>query len=246
MGATYVQPAGGRLSREGIVEAFKSGRTTLSWGGALLVFTVDGAPCGTTFPSADTPRRAVLALHDAPGVKRVITVTRNGEVFRRSPLTVPESGRADVAFALAEREKAWYAATCAPDGTPERVVAASSPFYFGDWSTPAPVLARIAVKVSDAETKAPLEAEIDVCEARQTLRTLRARQGALRVEARVFQRIRARAVGYVDAETGVLGVPAIETFIGSLSEDDLQQWPTYEKAKALLEAAELTFFMKRK
>lgn len=246
VGATYIHPAGGRLSREGIVEALKSGRTTLSWEGALLLFTIDGAACGTTFASAEKGRSAVLALHDAPGERRVITVTRNGDVYKRFPVTVPESGLAEVTFTLAEREKAWYAATCGPDGKPERVVAASSPFYFGDWSAPAPVLARVDVKVLDAETKAPLEAQIDVCDVRQTLRTLRTRQGTLRVEARAFERIRARAEGYADAETGVLGVPTIKAFIDSLSEDDLQTWTTYEKAKSLLQTAELTFFMKRK
>ena len=246
MGATYIHPADGRLSRDGIVEAFKSGRTTLSWNGALLLFTVDGATCGTTFPSGAAARNAVLTLHDTPGEKRVVTVTRNGEVFKRFPVRVSEAGRADVAFTLYEREKAWYAATCASAGKPEQVVAATSAFYFGDWRTPAPVLARIEVKVFDAETKAPLDAEIDLRDARQTIGTCRAQEGAVRVEARVFHRLRARLAGYEEAEAGVLSAPAIRAFIDSLSEEDLQKWSTYEKARSLLQTAELSFFIKRK
>ena len=246
MGATFIHPDGGRLSREGIVEAFKSGRTTLSWNGALLLFTADGAACGTAFPAGEAERKAVVTLHDAPGEKRLVTVTRNGEVFKRVPVTVSENGVAEVAFSLCEREKAWYSATCAGDGPSGTVVAASSPFYFGDWRTPSPVLARVTVKVCDAETRAPLDAEVSLCDTRQTLGVFRAKEGAVCVEARVFHRLRARLAGYEEAESGVLGAPAIRAFIDALSEEDLQKGETYEQAKGLLQTAELPLFLKRK
>lgn len=246
MGATFIRPVGGRLSRESIVEAFKNGRTTISWNGALLLFAVDGADCGTVFPSGETARNAVFTLHDSPGKKRIMTVTRNGEVYKRVPVTVPECGMSEVRFDLCEREKAWYSAACSEDGQPGTAVAASSPFYFGDWSTPSPVLAHVTVKVFDAETRAPLDAEISLCDARQTDGVFRTQEGAVHVEARVFHRIRARRAGYEDAESGILGAPAIRAFIDALSEEDLQSWETYEQAKRLLQTAELSLFLKRK
>jgi len=246
MGATFIRPVGGRLSRESIVEAFKSGRTTISWNGALLLFTVDGADCGTAFPSGEAERNAVVTLHDTPGKKRIITVTRNGEAFKRIPVTVPACGVTEVRFDFSEREKAWYSAACAEDGQSGKVVAASSPFYFGDWSTPPPVLARVTVKVFDAETRTPLDAEISLCDMRQTDRVFRTQEGTVRVEARVFHRLRAHVAGYEDAESGVLGVPSIRAFIDALSEEDLQAWETYEQAKRLLQTAELPLVLKRK
>lgn len=246
MGATFIHPASGRLSKESIVEAFKSGRTTISWNGALLLFAVDGAACGTAFPAGGAARNAVVTLHDAPGEKRIVTVTRNGEVFKRVPVTVSEGGVAEVDFSLCEREKAWYSATCAGDGPSGTVVAASSPFYFGDWSKPSPVLASVTVKVFDAATRAPLDAEVSLCDTRQTCGVFHTKEGVVRVEARVFHRLRARLAGYEDAESGVLGAPAIRAFIDALSEDDLQKWETYEQAKTLLQTAELPLFLKRK
>ncbi len=246
MGATFIRPAGGRLSRESIVEAFKSGRTTISWNGTLLLFTVDGADCGTAFPSGEAERNAVVTLHDTPGKKRIITVTRNGEAFKRIPVTVPACGVTEVRFDFSEREKAWYSAVCAEDGQSGKVVAASSPFYFGDWSTPPPVLARVTVKVFDAETRTPLDAEISLCDMRQTDRVFRTQEGAVCVEARVFHRLRAHVAGYEDAESGVLGIPSIRAFIDALSEEDLQAWETYEQAKRLLQTAELPLVLKRK
>ena len=246
MGATFIRPACGQLSRASIVEAFKSGLTTISWNGVLLLFTVDGSDCGTVFPSGGAARNAVVTLHDTPGKKRIVTITRNGEVFKRMPVTVPESGMSEVRFDFSEREKAWYSAMCAEDRQSGSVVAASSPFYFGDWSAPSPVLAHVTVKVFDAETRAPLDAEISLCDTRQTDGVFRTQEGAVRVEARVFHRLRARLAGYEDAESGILGAPAIRAFINSLSPEDLQAWETYEQAERLLQTAELPLFLKRK
>ncbi|HRR34942.1 MAG TPA: CehA/McbA family metallohydrolase [Kiritimatiellia bacterium] len=246
MGATFIRPTGGQLSRESIVEAFQKGRTTISWNGALLLFTVDGADCGTVFPSGDMARHAVVTLHGTPGSERIVTITRNGEVFKREPVTVPESGVSEMRFEFSEREKAWYTATCAADKPSGAVVAAASPFYFGDWRTPPPVLARVTVKVFDAQTRAPLDAEVSLCDTRQTDKVLRTKDGAVAVEARVFHRFRAQLAGYEAAESGVLSAPAVRTFIESLSPEDLQSWETYEQAERLLQTVELPLFLKRK
>jgi len=246
MGGTFIHPAGGRLNRDTIVEAFKEGRTTLSWDGVLLLFTIDGAVCGNVFRAGDAPRKAVIGLRGPPGMRTLVCVTRNGETFRQFQVALPESGRADVAFDLVERNQAWFTATCAMEGHPEKVIAASSPFYVGDWKTPAPLLAQVAVTVVDAVTKAPLNAEISLVASGKAVATRPAEAGTLTLEARVFHRIRARAKGYGEMETGVLGAPAVAAFISSLSEQDLQDWGTYEKAGRLLKNVEINFALKRK
>jgi hypothetical protein len=108
------------------------------------------------------------------------------------------------------------------------------------------VRAQVTVKVFDAETRTPLDAEVCLCDTQQTDGVFRTQEGAARIEARVFHRLRARLAGYEDAESGVLGAPAIRTFIDALSAEDLQSWETYEQAKALLQTVELSLFLKRK
>ena len=246
MGATFIHPKNGRLTRDSIVEAFKKGQTTISWDGALLLFTIDGAVCGETFPSDAVERRAVLTLYGTPGQKSQITVTRNGELFERFPVTVPPAGQAEVAFTLTEREKAWYTAVCAIDGKPESVIAASSPFYFGTWKTPSPVLALIDLSVFDADTQKPLDATVSLMDSGKTGKRFQAKDGKIHLEARTFQRVKVSANGYTDQETNILGTGAISAFIASVSEEELQTWDTYEKARALLQTVKIDFSMKRK
>jgi hypothetical protein len=81
---------------------------------------------------------------------------------------------------------------------------------------------------------------------RQTDKVFCTQAGTVCVEARVFHRLRARLAGYEDAESGVLGAPAIRAFIGALSGEDLQAWETYEQAKRLLQTVEISLFLKRK
>lgn len=246
MGATFIHPDGGRLSRERIVEAFKKGKTTLSWDGALLLFKIDGTLCGAGFPSGEASRKAAVTLYGTPGAKTVINVTRNSEPFKQFSAAVPKSGRFDVVFELVEREKAWYTATCAIEGHPEKVIAASSPFYFGDWKTPAPVFAQIEARVFDADTKAPVSAEISLVDSGKVSTSFNAKEGKIRLEARVFQRLKATAAGYAPVEVGVLDNAAIHAFISAVSEEDLQRWETYEKAGALLKTLTVDFPLKQK
>jgi len=91
-----------------------------------------------------------------------------------------------------------------------------------------------------------LNAEISLVASGKAVATRPAEAGTLTLEARVFHRIRARAKGYGEMETGVLGAPAVAAFISSLSEQDLQDWGTYEKAGRLLKNVEINFALKRK
>ena len=246
MGATFIHPDGGRLNRENIVEAFKTGRTTLSWDGTLLLFKIDGAVCGVTFPSGKTARKAAITLLGTPALKTLIKVTRNGKPFKQFPATVPNSGRVDVAFDLIEQEKAWYTAICATEGTPEKVIAATSPFYFGDWTPPALVFAEVEARVFDVDTKKPLDAALTLIDPGKPDTPFRAQNGVFRLQARVFQRLKASAEGYADLENGILDTPAVNTFIAAVSEEDLQAWKTYEKACGILQTLTVDFPMRRR
>ena len=246
MGATFINPEGGVLNRESIVSAFKKGRTTISWDGALLIFKIDGRTCGETFPSGQKAKKASIALHYIPKAKVIINVSRNGMPFKQLSAVVPPSGKAYCEFDVIEKEKAWYSAMCSIDGKPDKVIAASSPFYFGDWKTPAPVTAKIEMHVFDANTKAPLTAEIEIIDAGKTITFLNAENGKLLVEARLFQRLRAKAKGYKPMEKSILGAKEISSFISSLSEEDLLDWDQYEKGRALLKHVKVDLPMEQK
>jgi hypothetical protein len=246
MGATFIHPATGQLNRESIVTAVKEGKTTLSWDGALLIFEIDGRVCGEIFSSGPEARKATLSLHYAPGVKTVVHVTRNGQPFKQFAATVPGSGRLDWTFDLVEQQKAWYTAVCWQEDKSQQAIAASSPFYFGDWETPHPVVAKIEAHVFDADTSEPLDAEIALLDSGKLVASFKAKDGKASLDARVFHRLKASAPGHTSQEASILGTPAILSFISALSEDDLQHWESYEKAAELLKNVKIELPLKRK
>lgn len=118
--------------------------------------------------------------------------------------------------------------------------------YFGEWPCPDPVLAEVEARVFDADTKRPLNAKLTLTGPDAAGSTALAPQGTARFRARVFQRVRASAAGYADLESGVLDTPAVNAFVASVSEEDLQAWATYEKARQLLQGLTLDFSLRRK
>jgi len=246
MGATFIHPDGGRLASDTVVDAFKAGRTALSWESAWLAFTVDGACCGEIFPADGQVRKGVLTLCHTPGAKVQLQVTRNGERFRSFSATVPAAGKVALDVPLNEREKAWYSALCFAEGPAPRLLAATSPFYFGDWRLPAPVQAEVQARVFDAETKQPLAATLTLIDPGKQDTTFRTDNGTCRLRARVFQRLKASAPGYADVENGMLNVPAVHAFEEAVSDADLQTWETYEKASGILKTLVIEFPLKRK
>jgi hypothetical protein len=191
-------------------------------------------------------RKGALVLHHTPGDKIQVLVTRNGESFRRFSATVPPSGKNEFDFPLNEGAKAWYTALCFTDGAGSRMIAATSPFYFGDWTPLAPILAEVDAHVFDAETKQPLDAALTLIDPEKPDTAFRTENGALHVQARVFQRIKASAPGYADLENGVLDTPAVQAYVAAVSEEDLQTWETYEKARDILKTLVIEFPLKRR
>lgn len=246
MGATFIHPDGGRLTRETIVNAFKKGRTGIAWDGAFLTLTIDQAVCGTVFPSDGQPRNAVLTLRFTPGANVRLVVTRNGEPFRQFTSTVSPTGVDNFEFTLNERSKAWYTALCFTGKSSSRMSAATSPFYFGDWTPPAPVFAEVEAHVFDADTKQPLAATVTLLEPGKPGKPFLTKDGVLHLQARVFQRLSASAAGYADVEKGILDNQAVATFVSAVSEKDLQTWATYEKAHKILQTLTLDFPLKRR
>lgn len=245
MGATFIHPDSGQLTRETIVDAFKSGRTAISWKSALLTFTVDGACCGKVFPADGQTRKGNLILHHTPGADIQILVTRNGERFRQFSATVPATGQTEFDFPLNEREKAWYTALCFTKKPASGMIAAASPFYFGDWTPPAPVLAEVDAHVFDSETRQPLAATLTLLDPEKPDTAFLTKNGTLHLQARVFQRLKASAPGYAALETGLLNTPTVNAFIANVSEEDLQTWETYEKARDMLKTLVIHFPLKR-
>jgi hypothetical protein len=246
MGATYVKPASGVLDDASIVEAMRAGRTAIGWGGAMLVFEIDGASCGEEFPADGKARKAKLRVYALPSSKLEVEVARNGEPFKSFQVAIPESGEADFDFDISEGSKAWYSALCSQSGAKGRLLAASSPFYFGDWTRPASVLAKIAVRVFDAASKEPLDAKLELLDGGKTRHAVEAKNGSARLEARVFERVRASAEGYAPIELGVLSSKNIADFIESSTEADLADWSHYEKARAELGRCVMEFPLKRR
>jgi hypothetical protein len=126
------------------------------------------------------------------------------------------------------------------------MIAATSPFYFGDWTPPAPVFAEVEAHVFDADTKQPLAATLTLLDPEKPEATFRTENGTLRLPARVFQRLKASAARYADLENGLLDTPVVNAFVEAVSEEDLQTWETYEKAQNILQTLTLDFPLKRR
>ncbi|EIP97544.1 endoglucanase [Opitutaceae bacterium TAV1] len=249
MGATFIYSATGILDRSSIVNAIRNGQTSIGWKGTLVVFKMEGKVCGEVFPADSRPRKATVAVLSAPGTNVDIVIVRNGEMFRRFTLRVPASGKGSVELEVRESEKAWYAANCFYAGTTDRpkptLLGASSPLYFGDWTPPPPVLANVNLSVIDSATRLPVSAQIEIREGDKMITSQKVQSGAVRLSARVFQRIRVSAEGFQSQETGILKIPAIAQFIENSSEQELHDWSHYEKARALLQDVSLEIALKR-
>ncbi len=245
MGATFIHPEKGTLNRGNIVDAFKTGRTVISWESSLLTFTIDGNVCGKVFPADGQLRKGVIGFYHTPGEKIRMRVTRNGEIFREFCETVSSSGKTAFNISLNEKEKAWYTALCFREGPSSVMLAATSPFYFGNWPCPAHVPAEIEVHVSDADSKQPLNATLTLLDPESPDRNFETKNGVLHLQARTYQRIKVSAPGYTDLEKGILDNPAVNSFITTVTDEDLQTWSTYEKAQEILQALTLEFPLKR-
>lgn len=119
-----------RLDSDSIVKAFREGRTMVSYGGAGVIFEIDGRTSGDTLEPG--PGRHVLKVDvwSDPGKKSAVEVIRNGEVFDRREFTADAEGHFGFERELVEKDDAWYVAILRKDVNKPVMRAAASPIYF--------------------------------------------------------------------------------------------------------------------
>ncbi len=245
MGATYIYTGSLRPDRNRITEAIKNGNTVVAWNNSFMNFTISGKVCGECFPADNSEKAAEITAYKQPNEKIILTVFRNGKEFKSFSGSVPESGKLSFNFTIRESEKAYYNAFLYREDGKNRPIAVSSPFYFGDWTSPPAVKASIKLELIDAVAKTPVKAEIELSEG-GTVQQKISCDGVLKFEAGIAQRIKISAQGYHPVEKSIMKLPAIDEFVNNTSDKELQDWTHYEKAKQLLNNLEWNVQMKRK
>ena len=119
----------GAVSGEALVEAFKTGRTMVSYRGAAVIIEIDGKTSGAVFKPGEDVRRLKVDAYADPGRKMTLRVVRNGEVFAEKTAEVPADGKFSLERELVELENAWFVATLREAGNLS-IRAAASPIYF--------------------------------------------------------------------------------------------------------------------
>jgi len=122
----------GRIDGPSLVEAFRAGRTMVSYYGNAVLFEIDGHSSGDRLAPGDAVRRMKVDAYAAPGRRFVARVVRNGEKFAEREFTAPEDGRFSFEVEVVEKETAWYVATLRSVGGNGKmeIVSAASPIYF--------------------------------------------------------------------------------------------------------------------
>ena len=115
-----------------IAEAFRAGRTMVSYRGNAVLFDVDGHSSGDKIAPGDVLRRMKVDTYAEPGKRFLVRVVRNGKTFEEREFTAPETGRFSFDAEFVENDDAWYVATLREmraNGKTE-IVSAASPIYF--------------------------------------------------------------------------------------------------------------------
>lgn len=128
--ATYAKvdcPSGASL-----VEAFRAGRTMVSYGGQAVLFEVDGETSGAKLEPGERSRKLRVDAYGRPGGRYLVRVVRNGEVFEERTFTASEGGEFSFVRELVETDSAWYVATLRSVDKKGKssLVSVASPIYF--------------------------------------------------------------------------------------------------------------------
>ena len=122
----------GKIDGVSLVEAFRAGRTMVSYYGNAVLLDVDGHTSGDKLLPGEEKHRMKVDAYAEPGNKFLVRVVRNGDVFAEKEFVAPEDGKFSFDFEFAEKENAWYVATLRSvrkDGKTS-IVSAASPIYF--------------------------------------------------------------------------------------------------------------------
>ncbi len=118
-----------KLDSASILQAFKEGRTMVSYGGAGVILEIDGFTSGDKLQPGDKVRKLTVDVYADPGKAFTLRVVRNGETFAEQTFTAPADGHFVLTRDLVEKENAWYVAMLKNAGS-RNPRAAASPIYF--------------------------------------------------------------------------------------------------------------------
>lgn len=238
----------GEFSIGAAAQAAARGRTLVSTGPLLLV-TVDGQPSGSALPADGRSRTLKIEAWSsgaATGGLARVELLRNGLLHRSLELEgQPTSFRTN--WVVTETQNSWYCVRAF--GTDERRQRAISGAFFFDaqpWQPPEPVRATVQVQVVEASSGRALSAELTEVSYLGTQALpgashhLAGGTGQLTIPSTA--RLRASVPGYEPLTLSPFfdHSPLLE-FVTRLSDDDLLDWRTFERIRALLGEVRLTF-----
>ena len=246
---TYI---GDAFSLPAIARATAEGRT-FATSGPLLVVSVAGQPPGTAFPADGSAREmrieAWASGTDAKGLTR-LEVLRNGASVRTN-LFSPAIPSFATNILVADREPGWYCVRLF-GGDVQRQRAISGAFFFDatPYQRPAPVPARVSITILDRATGQRLAASVTEVDFRGpqpvdgTKHFLAGGEGTITVPGWV--RLRAEVPRYRPLTLSpFLDNPGLVNFITGLGAEDLLNWETFERVRALLSSGKLTFSLEK-
>jgi len=237
----------GGFSFAAAARAAVEGRTFATTG-PLLVVSVDDHSSGSAFSADGRPHTMNLEAWSSGavtgGLARV-ELWRNGELAHAFALEAnATSFRTN--RVIMEEQTCWYCVRVF--GTDQRRQRAISGAFFFDqqpWRPPEPVQARVQIQVVDARTGRTLDAEVTEARYRGTqplsgpTHDLAGGTGVLTVPATV--RLRASAKGYDPVTLSpFLDDPELIELVAHLSDEDLLNWRSFERIRAMLGEVRLT------
>jgi hypothetical protein len=240
------------FSLAAVARATAQGRTFATTG-PLLLARMDSQPPGAAFPADGQERHLAIEAWasgtDATGLTR-LEVWRNGQVMHTFNCAPPVPSL-KTNLAVRETEPTWYCVR-AYGGDARRQRAISGAFFLETNAAqrPAPVPARVRVKLLSAETGAALSGTLTEVRYEATLprdgrrHELRDGEGVVTIPATA--RLRADAPGCESLTLSpFFDHPALVQLITSLAAEDLVKWGTFERIRTLLGEVELTFRLKK-
>jgi len=247
---TYVERG---FSLEAVAKATAAGRTFVTTG-PLLLADLDGLPPGSSFPADGSERTLRLEAwsggHVVGGLAR-IEVLRNGEVVKSFTLDPPRSTWI-TNLVVSATETAWYHVRAYGDDARRQQRAFTGAFFFDgdDYEPPAPVPARVRVRLQDAETGESLNGDlIEVAFSGPVPLEVTRREltkGEVRFETDGTHRIRAEVAGYESRTLSpFLDYPLLLDEVTGLDADDLLEWGSFERIRELLGDVPLVFEMEK-
>ena len=141
-----------RVDGPSVVQAFREGRTMVSYHGSAVLFEIDGKTSGDVLRPGPQKRRMDVDAYADPGRDFAVEIIRNGRVLERREFKAPADGHFSFARDIVEDETSWYVVVLrkARDEKPRAV---ASPVYFrgADFRAPEriPLVSPLPQKIRD-------------------------------------------------------------------------------------------------